>query len=85
MTVLMIVWFWFTPIFYTADLVPVGFRPLLLANPLAYVVEGYRCVLLEGQVPDAAHLLILAGFAGLVFLLGGYFFRTTKREFIDVL
>jgi ABC-type polysaccharide/polyol phosphate export permease len=84
-TVLMIMWFWFTPIFYTADLVPEGFRPLLLINPLAYVVEGYRYSLLEGQSPDPSHLLILLAFAGLAFLVGGYVFRNTKREFIDVL
>ena len=85
MTVLMIVWFWFTPIFYTADLVPDRFRPLLLFNPLAYVVEGYRYALLEGQIPDPGHPLTLLVFAGLAFLVGGVVFRNTKREFIDVL
>jgi ABC-type polysaccharide/polyol phosphate export permease len=58
---------------------------LILFNPLSYVVEGYRNSLLEGRLPDPGHLLVLLGFALFVFVLGGYVFRNTKREFIDVI
>ena len=61
------------------------FRSLLYLNPLSYVVRGYRASFLEHRVPDPWELLILAGFAATVFVLGGLLFRNTKREFIDVL
>jgi ABC-type polysaccharide/polyol phosphate export permease len=86
-TVFMILWFWFTPIFYSADNdnVPVLLRALIRLNPLSYVVEGYRDALLEHQAPALTPLLILMAFAGAAFLVGGFVFRNTKREFIDVL
>jgi ABC-type polysaccharide/polyol phosphate export permease len=81
----MVLWFWFTPIFYSVEMVPSRMRMLILFNPLSYVVEGYRNSLLEGRLPDLGHLLVLLGFALFVFVLGGYVFRNTKREFIDVI
>lgn len=84
-SVVMVLWFWFTPIFYSLEMVPSILRPLILMNPLTYVVEGYRRSLLEGRWPDLEHLLVLFLFSAIVFLLGGYVFRNTKREFVDVL
>ncbi len=85
LTVAMTLWFWFTPIFYQRELVPERFRPLMAYNPLVYVVEGYRRLLLEGRPPDWAGVAALAGFSLAVFALGGAVFRATKREFADVL
>ncbi len=85
LTVAMTLWFWFTPIFYQRELVPERFRPLMAYNPLVYVVEGYRRLLLEGRLPDWAEVAALAGFSLAVFALGGAVFRATKREFADVL
>jgi ABC-type polysaccharide/polyol phosphate export permease len=84
-TVVLVFWFWFTPIFYSTSQVPEPYRSLIALNPLTHVVEGYRLVLLEGSIPDPKGLLILAGFALLSFFIGGYVFRNTKREFADVL
>ena len=85
--VFMVMWFWFTPIFYSMDNpnIPGKLRMLLYLNPLSYVVRGYRACFLEHRIPDSGELLILAGFAFSAFILGGLLFRNTKREFIDVL
>lgn len=84
-TVVLIFWFWLTPIFYTLEQVPERFRPLVRLNPLTYVVEGYRQALLEQQLVSAETLLILALAGSIAFVLGGIIFRVTKREFVDVL
>lgn len=85
--VFMVMWFWFTPIFYSMDNenIPEKMRMLLYLNPLSYVVRGYRACFLEHRVPDLGEILILAGFSMAAFILGGLLFRNTKREFIDVL
>ena len=85
LSVLLVFWFWFTPIFYQAEIVPVRYREWLGFNPLAHVVEGYRSVLLEGQVPDLQSWLVLSVFSLFFFFLGGLVFRGMKREFHDVL
>ena len=81
----MILWFWFTPIFYQVEAVPLEYRSLVWLNPLSHVVEGYRSLLLVGEPPDVASFGSLAVFSVVVFLLGGIVFRNTKREFVDVL
>ena len=85
LSVLMVLWFWFTPIFYEVDRVPEPFRSWILLNPLSHVVEAYRRVLLENRFPDPTSLLLLSGSAVAMFVVGGLVFRNTKREFIDVL
>ncbi len=84
-SVVLTFWFWLTPIFITRDLVPENLRFLLAGNPLAYVVQAYRQVLLSYEAPDAADLAILMICAVVMFILGGLFFRHMKRGFADVL
>lgn len=84
LSAILIFWFWFTPIFYTLEMVPEGFQMLVYLNPLTHTVEAYRRLLLENRLPETASTLLLAGQAVGFFLLGGFFFRNTKREFTDV-
>lgn len=85
LTVLLIFWFWFTPIFYPVEMVPEPYRFWIDLNPVGPAVDGYRRLLLENRGPDAASLLWLTGWALASFAAGGWVFRHTKREFVDVL
>jgi ABC-type polysaccharide/polyol phosphate export permease len=85
LSVILTFWFWFTPIFYSPELFPRRWLFLVHWNPLAHVVTGYRDCLLRMRMPDLGILLILALASMLVFAAGGWFFRNTKREFVDVL
>lgn len=83
--VLLIFWFWFTPVFYSVELVPAALRPFIRANPMTHVVEGYRSALLEHVVPTPETIAVLGLFAAACFLVGGAIFRGVKRDFVDVL
>ncbi|UCF35984.1 MAG: ABC transporter permease [Acidobacteriota bacterium] len=85
LSVVMVFWFWFTPIFYSVEQVPAVLQPLIRLNPLTAIVEGYRSLLLEGRLPEVSQLLFVFLPAIVLFILGGWVFRNTKREFIDVL
>lgn len=85
LNVLMIFWFWFTPIFYPPELVPEGFRLVLAVNPMTTVVTGYRNAFLQMPPPSLEHLLILLVWTGVVFVAGALFFRHSKTAFADVL
>jgi len=74
-----------TPIFIFEDQFPQRLRVLLYANPLRYVVGGYRQVLLSTQMPHLADLAVVAAYGAAAFLLGGLIFRHLKRGFADVL
>lgn len=56
--VLLMLWFWVTPIFYSLDMVPMRFRWLCNLNPMTTFVIFYREVIFRGNTP---HLSIFIG------------------------
>jgi ABC-type polysaccharide/polyol phosphate export permease len=84
-SVVLIFWFWLTPIFITPQQFPPWARFLLVGNPLYYVVRGYRTILLGSGMPDLEDLAIATAYGAAVFIAGGLFFRHMKRGFADVL
>jgi lipopolysaccharide transport system permease protein len=83
--VVLTLWFWLTPIFITRDMVPQRFRFLVDWNPLSYIVNAYREMILNVELPNWREMGIVTLFAVTVFVLGGLFFRHLKRGFADVL
>jgi lipopolysaccharide transport system permease protein len=83
--VILTLWFWVTPIFIDPEKFPAWARFVLLANPLAYMVDAYRQVLLGNRMPPMRDLGASAVFALATFVCGGLFFRHLKRGFADVL
>ncbi|HOB76845.1 MAG TPA: ABC transporter permease [Phycisphaerae bacterium] len=74
-----------SPIFYTLEQVPPGFRKVMLLNPLTPIVQSARAVLLWGQSPDWGALLSVTLISA-VAMQGGYvWFMKTRRGFADVL
>lgn len=55
--------FYATPILYPASLVPAALRPVIDANPLAWIASRLREVLLSGSGPAPADLAIALGCA----------------------
>jgi len=84
-SVLLIFWFWLTPIFITEDQFPENVRFLISGNPLAYIVRAYRETLLSYRWPDFGDLAVVGLYAAATFFAGGLFFRQMKRGFADVL
>jgi len=87
LSVILTFWFWITPIFLTEDYYYkhqwTGY--LLAANPMAYVVRGYRAMLITSAAPRMEDLGIALAFGAAAFVAGGLFFRHMKRGFADVL
>jgi lipopolysaccharide transport system permease protein len=77
--------FWFTPIVYTANVVPAYLRPLLRLNPMTTIVQSFQNVMLFETPPhirDLAWLtLITVGLLALVLVL----FRRASAEMVDAL
>lgn len=87
-TVVLTLWFWFTPIFYTEEHLGMVSDKLVLAmrlNPLAEVVTAYRKMLLFAEMPSWQGMIPLYGMALVAFVCGGLVFRYVKRSFADVL
>jgi lipopolysaccharide transport system permease protein len=73
-----------SPVFYPVDALPENYRILLLFNPLTYVIGDARRVLIWGQAPDWAGLMVYACASFVVAWLGFWWFQKTRRGFADV-
>ncbi len=73
-----------SPIFYPVDALPENYRILLLLNPLTPVIGDARRVLIWGQAPDWAGLMLYAAASFAVAWLGFWWFQRTRRGFADV-
>lgn len=74
-----------SPIFYPLSAVPEGFRPIIAANPLTFIIEQARRVLIEGQVPDWTGLALYTIASALFAWAGFAWFQKTRKGFADVL
>lgn len=73
------------PVFYPLDSVPAAIRPLMYLNPLTFIIEQVRAVVIWGRSPDWGGLLLYLGLAWLIAAAGLAVFRRTSRGFADVL
>lgn len=74
-----------SPIFYPISIIPEKLRFLYYFNPLTYVVEDMRRILMWGQVPNWKFTILGLVLGSIVFALGFVWFRKTKGGFADVL
>jgi lipopolysaccharide transport system permease protein len=74
-----------SPVFYPVSAVPERFRVYLLANPLTFIIEQARAVLIFGHTPDWLGLGVYTLVAILVAWMGFAWFQKTRKGFADVL
>jgi len=74
-----------SPVFYSINVLPQKFQFFIWLNPLSYIVESCRAVLIYGKLPDFVGLAIYSIVSLLVAYLGFYFFSKVKPGFADVI
>lgn len=74
-----------SPLFYPVSVVPEPFRALLYANPLTYVIDQARGLILWGRLPSLIGLAQYSLGASVIAYLGFYFFQRARKGFADVL
>ena len=80
----LMIWFYATPVLYSATMVPSQLQQVMTLNPMAYSVGRIRDLMLQGGGPlwsDAAYLLGVT----LIFVLGSLFFHRLSPHFEDFL
>jgi lipopolysaccharide transport system permease protein len=81
MTVLMFA----SPVFYPLTALPENIRPWLILNPLTFIIEQARAVLIFGQIPDWVGLAIYSLVSIVIAWIGYAWFQKTRKGFADVL
>jgi lipopolysaccharide transport system permease protein len=83
--ILMQVWFWFTPIVYSANVIPDYLKGTLNVNPMFSIVNAYHDVLVYGNTPDLYEPAITMCVAFGLLMLGLFLFRRAVPEMVDAL
>lgn len=74
-----------TPIAYAMSAVPAGLRWFVYANPLAWLIEGYRWSLLGSEAPAGWQIIGLVAVSFIVGFGGLLIFQRMERGFADVI
>ena len=74
-----------SPVFYPVTAVPERFRPFIMANPLTFIIEQARQVLIWGHQPNWIRLAIYTLAAAAIAWAGYAWFQKTRKGFADVL
>ena len=93
--VLMLAWFFLTPVVYSTDLIPQSriilgvdvpvLRLAYILNPMASLIASYRVILYSSAPPDLAFLLRTVVTSVICLVLGYLFFMRASRNFGEVL
>ena len=73
------------PVFYPITALPEEMRPWIMANPLTFIIEHAREVLIWGRLPNWIGLGIYTLMASAVAWAGYAWFQKTRKGFADVL
>lgn len=83
--ILLQIWFWFTPIVYSENIIPESYRHWLILNPLRPITSAYQQVLVYGASPQLDGMAFIAAIALALMLLSLFLFRRASAEMVDAL
>jgi len=77
--------FFMTPIFYSLSSIPLRYQPIFYINPMTFIVNQFRQVILWKQLPPLKEYLMLLVVTMIICLAGYMWFMKSKKAFADVL
>lgn len=81
-SIVLLILMYTTPIFYPVSIIPDQFMPFIMLNPLYWVVEMFRDVVMYGIFPEFHAHLILIFYMIFYGVLGLWMFYKTQDRFI---
>ena len=74
-----------SPVFFPVTALPEQYRPVIMANPLTFIIEQSREVLIWGRLPDWVSLGVYTLIASVIAWAGYIWFQKTRKGFADIL
>jgi lipopolysaccharide transport system permease protein len=84
-TLLITVILFLSPVFYPLSSVPQKYQVIILSNPLTFIIEQTREVVIWGRLPDFNGLIIYACISTVILWLSYFWFQKTRKGFADVI
>ena len=81
----LMVWFWFTPIVYVKENLPEWIRRIIVYNPFYILAESYQKIFLWKTVPDTDGLIILTAITFSLLFLSYFVYAKLESDVKDFL
>jgi lipopolysaccharide transport system permease protein len=83
--ILMSIMMFLSPVFYPTSALPAFLQPWIKLNPLTFIIEQARVILINGEMPNWINLFIYTIISILISWAGFFWFQKTRKGFADVL
>ncbi len=84
MSLILMLWFYLTPVVYPIEMVPEKLRIVFSLNPMSVLTNAYRRVILGGSLPNLAHLTVALLVSLIILVIGWRVFKKLEGRFADV-
>ena len=83
--VMLMFWFWVTPVFYTLDMVPAQFLWVYQVNPVTPFIVFYQDIIFSGQIPSGILFIQVILWTMAVFVSGIVVFMAMEPQIVKKL
>lgn len=83
LTLIILIWFYLTPIMYPVEMFPARYRFIFALNPMAVLINAYKQTILGGGMPNLMSLSIGLIISIVIFVFGFLLFKKLEGQFAD--
>ena len=80
--IILTIWNYFTPVFYSIEILPDALQKLFVFNPLYQFITAIRNIVLYGNCPSLSNLLIIGAIGVITLGIGSLIFKKNQDKFI---
>jgi lipopolysaccharide transport system permease protein len=81
--IILLMWFYLTPIFYNLGQLPAEKARLFVLNPMAVIVQSHRAITVAGLPPDWPALAGVVAISSLLLIFSYIVFRSLEDTFVE--
>lgn len=80
--IVVMIWNYVTPVFYSITIIPEKLQPIFKINPLYQYLNATREIVLMKTCPSLTTFLAIIGYAALAMIVGGIVFKKNQDKFV---
>lgn len=80
--IILTIWSYFTPVFYSIDILPASLQSLFKFNPLYQFISAVRSIVLYGQRPSITSIVMMTFISFITMFIGTIVFKKNQDKFI---
>jgi len=85
LNIVVMIWFYLTPVVYTMDMIPKEYRFWFYLNPMTGIINFYRDILYYKQMPSFSSFGGILVYGVLMIILGYFIFDRLQKKFAEEL